>query len=414
MDLGLSNKLEDLSSRIEALYLPCTTSYLDAKGSWDISCYAELAEDVPDLMVPGAYVHPPLLRVLEPLLEELTGHLTTWWHSVHPEKKTILLRRVQSFVTKYSATPGASHLTRHVDGPQVHASMILQLHSPKSFVGGGITVWDREGQQHFHQLRTGELCLLDHMVWHQSNQVTSGERWVLVVFCREIAMENLSCVAPRKMGSVSKMTCQDAISLATLAAEQHLEIEKTVVFALMEMLQSGGDEERERAAFALGCVAANCSENRELMMECGAAKLMSDLLAKMLGSRRTTHECAWIVAALGRLASGSSSNKSIIARQGVISQLVELVRSGHGLEREEAISSLCNLAANHESNKDSIIETGVVGSLTQLLRGEASEKTNLWCMATLSNLATDSVTNLVAACVVSSILALVYLYILVR
>ena len=399
VDLGLAQRLTELSYQIETCYQPCTTSYLDAKGHWNISCYSELAEDVPDLMVPGAVQHPPLLALLLPLLDELTVHLTRWWHSIHPDKNGFTLRRVQSFVTKYSATHGKSHLTRHVDGPQVHASMILQLHSPKGFAGGGITVWDSEQQEHFYQLRAGELCLLDHMVWHQSNQVTSGERWVLVAFCQQVATAIANCHLSNAPCPISQMTCQDAISIATLAADQHFQVEKSVVFGLMKMLEFGGPEERERAAFALGCVAANCSENRELMMECGAAQLMIDLLHRMLavGSMKpATHECAWIVAALGRLASKSTSNKSIIAREGVINLVAELVRSGNALEREEAISTLCNLSANHESNKDAIVATGVVESLLKVLKGEALGciKERLWCMAALSNLASGSVQGL--------------------
>ncbi len=391
VDLGIKKELQNLSSQIATCYLPCKTSYLDAKGHWEISCYAELAKDVPDLMVPGATEHPPLLRVLTPLLENLMHHLSGWWHSMHPEKTGCQLRRVQSFVTKYSARQGQSHLTRHVDGPQVNASMILQLHSPQGFQGGGITVWDQQGP-HFYQLRTGELCLLDHMVWHQSHEVTSGERWVLVVFCQEVAEPTSLTTVPNS----ATMTCEDAISLATLAADQCFKVEKPTVLGLMNMLRFGGDEEKERAAFAMGCLATNCQENQGLMMECGAAQLLADLLRESILVRSTknaTHERAWIVAALGRLASKNVSNKSIIAREGVIVEVVELIHIGNDLEREEAISTLCNLAANHESNKDNIMATGAVGILVNVLKQEACEciKERLWCMAALCNLAAGSV-----------------------
>eukprot|EP00438_Fugacium_kawagutii_P024084 Skav212947 [mRNA] locus=scaffold374:556322:557608:- [translate_table: standard] len=394
VETGLAQKLETLSPQIEEAYLPCQTSYLDAKGHWEISCYAELAKDVPDLMVPGAVEHMPLLAVLEPLLEEITSRLTRWWHSIHPEKIEFQLRRVQSFVTKYAAVHGKSHLTRHVDGPQVHASMILQLHSPKGFGGGGITVWDHSNVPYFYQLRAGDLCLLDHMVWHQSNEVTSGERWVLVVFCQEVLTKASTSQVSGCLAA--QMTSQDAIALATAAADKRFLVEKSSVFSLMDMLQSVGSEERERAAFALGCLAANCLENRQVMMECGAAKLLADLLRKRIATTSggcRTLERAWIVAALGRLASKSAINKSIIAGEGVIDQVVELVHRGNALEREEAISTLCNLAANHEANKDAIAATGVVRSLVQLLQGETNEciKERLWCMAALSNLAAGSV-----------------------
>lgn len=132
------------------------------------------------------------------------------------------------------------------------------------------------------------------------------------------------------------------------------------------------------------------------MMECGAAQLLADLLREsiLVGSKKiTTHERAWIVAALGRLASKNASNKSIIAREGVIVEVVELIHTGNDLEREEAISTLCNLAANHEPNKDNIMATGAVGILVNVLKREACEcvKERLWCMAALCNLAAGSV-----------------------
>ena len=392
IDTGLQEDLVALSPKIEAAYLPCHTSYLDAKGQWNISCYAELVADLPDLMAPGALEHPPLLTVIEPLLERLTVYLQKWWHLIHPDKTSCTLRRVQSFVTKYSAECGKTHLTRHVDGPQVHASMILQLHSPKGFGGGGVTIWDRETREHVCQLRTGELCMLDHCIWHQSNIVTSGERWVLVIFCQEQPEWKDSCSDPGASEGV-RLTCQEVISLASRAAEEHYQIHEATALALMRMFCHGDEEERERAAFALGCLASNCSENRSLLVRCGVIQLLTQSLRSFSdgsgGGSLASNERAWVVAALGRLASKDVRNKTLMANEGVIPPVVELLHCGSCLEKEEAISTLCNLAANHEGNKDEIISSGASPPLVQhLLAG--SQKQRIWAATALSNLAAGS------------------------
>ena len=392
IDTGLQNYLVALSSQIEACYLPCHTSYLDAKGHWDISCYAELAAELPDLMAPGAVEHPPLYGVIEPLLVQLMVHLNEWWHTIHPEKKHSTLHRVQTFVTRYSVEHGKTHLTRHVDGPQVHASMILQLHCPQGFAGGGVTIWDRHSRSHFHRLRAGYLCMLDHCIWHQSHEVTHGERWVLVIFCQEVSIQHASGTNRGGVEESAEMACLTAVSLASRAAEENYQVDEATTIALMQMLRHGGKDERERAAFALGCLAANSSHNQALMVSCGVVHLLADVLKSLThgcGRSSGTNECAWVVAALGRLASKNVGNKSLIASEGVIPLAVELLKSGNGLEKEEAASTLCNLAANHEGNKDIMISLESAPALLQLLR-TGFAKQRVWAATVLSNLASGS------------------------
>ena len=380
VDTGVHGALQRLATDIDDAYLPCRTTYLDAKGEWNISCYAELASDLPDLMVPGAVAHQPLQMALGPILPGLTKSLEAWWHEVRPEKRGLSLRRVQTFVTKYSAVSGQSHLTRHVDGPQVHASMILQLHSPKGFEGGGVTVWDRQQHAHFLQLQTGQLCMLDHLVWHQSHPVTAGERWVLVIFCH-------GAEAMARAGTVGRpggvVTCDEAISLANRAADG-ARVDAVVTRRLMMTLEHGGEEEKERAAFCLGCLAASGSENRTLMVECGVLRLLAVHLKR---AAKPANERAWIIATLGRLASGAKF-KGLLAAEGIIPSLIDVLQHGTDLEKEETASALCNLAANHEANKDAIISSGASAPLVRLLEG--TEKQREWAANTLSNLAAGS------------------------
>eukprot|EP00439_Symbiodinium_sp_Y106_P084675 s149_g26.t1 len=388
---GLRGKLEAVSSLIQAAYSPCHTSYLDAKGRWNISCYAEL-DDIPDVMVPGAVVHIPMTEVLQPLLDELTAKLCTWWHSLHPEFSAFELHRVQTFVTRYRPHEGETHLTRHVDGPHVDASFILQLHS-SIYTGGGLRIWDAQGRSKDYAIETGDLCMLDHMVWHQSLPVTSGERWVLVVFCQKrelpqpcqtIDAEKLSAAADCEGQHSGPARCQQAIWLATQAANASCDVDKVQATNLVRMLSASSLDERERAAFALGCLAVSGSSNQETIVGSGAVPVLVQMLGTSSAQRST--ERAWAAAALGRLAVNCPKNKHMIAHLGAIQPLVAMLLSSQELEAEEAASALCNLSANHEGNKQLMTLANAAPALLKCLGGD-SQKQRIWATAALSNLA---------------------------
>ena len=382
---GLEQRLIALVPAIKEVYMPCRTSYLDATGQWNISCYAEL-DDLPDAMVPGAVVHPPMAVVLQPLLDGLTERLCTWWLARHPEFSAFELHRVQTFVTRYSVHRGETHLTRHVDGPHVDASFILQLHSER-FTGGGVRVWDSENSRDYtdYALETGDLCMLDHLVWHQSLPVTSGERWVLVVFCQKRPKRPKQHVAHAER---STARCQKAIALATSAAHATCTIDEEQAQALAHMLSSSGMDERERAAFTVGCLAASSASNQTTIVDSGALPLLVNMLRTP--APPLSKERGWAAAALARLATNNSRNKAMIAGLGAIPTLVEMLSSEQDLEAEEAASALCNLSANNEANKHLISMSGAVSALVKCLEG-AKPKQRIWSACTLSNLATDPV-----------------------
>ena len=390
---GTHKELLSLAPLIEEAYAPCPTSYLDAKGQWNVSCYAELC-DIPDAIVPGAVEHAPMKRVLEPILDDLTTRLCKWWQGLHPEFDSFELRRVQTFVTRYRPQRGETHLTRHVDGPHVDASCILQLHSPQGFAGGGLRVWDATNQCNDYALDTGDLCMLDHMVWHQSNAVTSGERWVLVIFCQKqlaaVGKMRDPCKGEELVSFTDsepqRATCQTAISLATLAASTPWTIDQAHAKMLIGMLSSSSNEERERSAFAIGCLAASCDSNQIVLVDSGALPLLVDLLG--MPHHQYSKLRAWAAAALCRLASNNLHNKGMIVQLGAVESLVGMLTSGQDMEVEEAASALCNLAANHEGNKRVISVAGAIPPLLTCLEG-AEQKQRLWSAAALANLAAD-------------------------
>lgn len=171
-----ASRLQALAPEVAAAFAPCDMTYLDE--SWNISCFA----DINDPAMISARLHPPLRDVLSPLLEDVTEVLRRWLAERQPQLADRGLRRLQSFVTRYRPVAGETHLRKHIDGHHVCGSLVLQLHSP-AFEGGGISVWDPHKERSFYPLQAGDLCLLERGVWHQSHPISSGERWVLVVFC---------------------------------------------------------------------------------------------------------------------------------------------------------------------------------------------------------------------------------------
>ena len=94
-------------------------------------------------------------------------------------------RRLQSFVTRYRPNVDETHLPRHIDGANVDGSLVLGLPTYSGFGdSGGLTVWDGEadGETFVYPVACGDACLLDSRVWHQSNPISHGERWVIVIF----------------------------------------------------------------------------------------------------------------------------------------------------------------------------------------------------------------------------------------
>jgi hypothetical protein len=72
---------------------------------------------------------------------------------------------------------------------QVDGSLILALPTDAEWrgSGGGVTVWEgpeEDEVQWDYPMNPGDICFLDHYIWHQGNPITAGERWALVIFYR--------------------------------------------------------------------------------------------------------------------------------------------------------------------------------------------------------------------------------------
>ena len=157
---------------------------------WKISSYAEYTEKKNPM--PGT--SPGLLRALAPLLEVADSVLTREYCRLHgKDPRSIRATRLQTFVTRYRPNPTDSGLPLHVDGIGVDGSIVMGLPTAAPFEGGGLSVWDRarrkadclpgEGCRHY-EMKPGDVCFLDRLVWHQAEPIVSGERYALVVFYR--------------------------------------------------------------------------------------------------------------------------------------------------------------------------------------------------------------------------------------
>eukprot|EP00667_Euglena_gracilis_P010651 EG_transcript_10857 len=180
--------LGEFFSEMKKIFHPQSVNYDNASYSatrWSISCFMEYHKGVAKDKIT---LSEELLKLSRPLLD-LCDRIYAEWSHLHREvRPDTRFERAQSFITRYRPTGLQTHLPKHIDGGDVDGSFILQLPTDEAFEGGGLTIWDgpgpNESTQYVYDLDVGGVCFLDGQVWHQSNPITSGERWVLVVFYR--------------------------------------------------------------------------------------------------------------------------------------------------------------------------------------------------------------------------------------
>ena len=182
-------KLEACFDEIRAAFAPQQVDYSNTaygKNHWNLSCFMEYTNGVASKGI-DLDKGVPLMGVCADLLADCDRVFLTWYDSIHPRLSSTsrTLHRMQSFVTRYRPNPDETHLPRHIDGANVDGSLVLGLPTYDGFGdSGGLTVWDGEDdKEHFrYPVAAGDACLLDSRVWHQSNPISHGERWVIVIF----------------------------------------------------------------------------------------------------------------------------------------------------------------------------------------------------------------------------------------
>ena len=181
-------ELEDRFDQIRSAFTPQQVDYSNTaygKNHWALSCFMEYSGGVATGKVDLAK-GAPMMAACSGILEKCDAAFLEWYAEIHPcarDAKRQLIR-LQSFVTRYLPRKDETHLPRHIDGANVDGSLVLGLPTYNAFCGGGLTVWDGEGDRESFEypIGPGDACVLDSRVWHQSNPIFSGERWVVVIF----------------------------------------------------------------------------------------------------------------------------------------------------------------------------------------------------------------------------------------
>mmetsp|Transcript_8152 Transcript_8152/g.12735 ORF Transcript_8152/g.12735 Transcript_8152/m.12735 type:complete len:161 (+) Transcript_8152:499-981(+) len=140
-----------------------------------------------------------LLDVFLPLLETCNVLFTHWYRQQHScsgklRSNKFTVKRIMTFITRYTPNPGEEALLKHVDGAgKVDGSIVVALPidswsgPDNSFSGGGLTFWDGKGptgrpEEIHYDTRSGDVAFIDRAVWHQANPISKGTRWALVIF----------------------------------------------------------------------------------------------------------------------------------------------------------------------------------------------------------------------------------------
>lgn len=199
------------SEYILPLFQPQTVTYNGGVANvknWKISCYLEVMEGG----IPCTDPHYTLREHCLPLLDSCNDLFIAWYRQQHAcnssknrsEKKNqeLKVRRLMTFITRYTPAPGEQALLKHVDGAgKVDGSIVVALPTDRwsgpeeeySFegFGGGLTFWDGRDEngrpkQIDYDTRSGDIAFIDRAVWHQANPITRGTRWALVIFYKVI------------------------------------------------------------------------------------------------------------------------------------------------------------------------------------------------------------------------------------
>lgn len=126
-----------------------------------------------------------LLRVFEPLLDTCNDLFVMWYRQQHAcnnskniTNSTLQMKRLMTFITRYTPAPGEQALLKHVDGAgKVDGSLVLALpidrwsasEEENSFEGhgGGLTFWDGKNPttdrplEIHYETRSGDVGFID-------------------------------------------------------------------------------------------------------------------------------------------------------------------------------------------------------------------------------------------------------------
>ena len=186
------------STSILSLFQPQIVTYnggIAKIKEWKISCYLEVMEGG----IPCTNPNVELKACCEALLDTCNELFIAWYkqqHACNQKSKSesnslrqndIKVKRIMTFITRYTPAPGEQALLKHVDGAgKVDGSVVVALpidrwsgpekeHSFEGF-GGGLTFWDGRDEngkpkEINYDTRCGDIAFIDRAVWHQGEFV---------------------------------------------------------------------------------------------------------------------------------------------------------------------------------------------------------------------------------------------------
>lgn len=176
----------------------------------------------------------------------------------------------------------------------------------------------------------------------------------------------------------------------------------------LEKLQSGSQEEKQRAVFMLRIFAAEHPENQVAIARSGAITSLVRLLedsAPVL--REESARTLWNLARNNKEI--NFENQVAIGRSGAIRQLVRLLSDAMPRVRVVAAAVLNDLASDNVENQIMIAREGAIGPLVQLLRDEVEAPAIVMAASLLKSLAANNGDRQVALALISAVQPLVSL-----
>jgi len=137
--------------------------------------------------IPRTEVNPLLFKSMEKILEITTKTFGEWYKTRH-HLEEVQIVTLNSFITKYIPSEGKDEFGKHIDSANIDGSAICALPTDMEHDWPGLIVWDgtkaEDGSrpQKTYKLKPGDICCLDKLVWHRGLPITTGARYVAVLF----------------------------------------------------------------------------------------------------------------------------------------------------------------------------------------------------------------------------------------
>lgn len=165
-----------------------------------------------------------------------------------------------------------------------------------------------------------------------------------------------SCLAQEQAArALANLSCKDA--------NLHPILENGGIQALVDLLGSPSGACKKQAAGALANLACNNSENCSAVVNAGG---VPDLVALLSSENEACREQA--VRAVGNLACSHENQKALLA-EGCAKKLISMLKWSEDKIgcKQRVVRALANMAADNEENQIAIIQDGAVEALIQLL-----------------------------------------------